>query len=419
MGGSPQLTIALRNLLQRASSAAPSAAYSAPPEKSPRLLNPLAWFAVVGLAAISSNDQALRSMAPHGSTLADGLAMLEVCCIVLLWLSVVVGGLRGVRRWSRDPAAVRIETTVLVIASLALAGTTALRAAVPFNSMGLLFIPWLPVNVPHGSVLTSVFCITSLFAIFIASDRAITFEAIAVPGLALAFPLALTGVEMGNDAAVTIGLWALAASAVVSGLALAITRDRLHVALLAGVGGAFLTPIALLALLVPTIAVFVPRLRSRVLAMFAIGADRIALFGAGLGLAACFGGAWIMFLSPTLRSQMENAELVLTMRSLPVILASCTALFAVCVLTSPLVAFSLLAAAYVAPIVGTLAFETQCSVIGGSVPIAIAASIVRAEWQRAADNPWRRRVNLVAIAILFAIGCICASIPHPPSFGGI
>jgi hypothetical protein len=203
-------------------------------------------------------------------------------------------------------------------------------------------------------------------------------------------------------------------------LAFALTRDQLHVGLLAGMIGLpiILRPaVALFAVLLATAALFVPLARTRAQAAFATGADRIALLGAGLGLAICFGGALFIMMSPTLRSQMERADLALAMRPLPTILAACTALFALCVLTSPLVAFSLLAALLVVPIVGTLTFEAQCSVIGGSVPIAMAATLARSEWQQPRTDARRRRVNLVAIAILFVVGCISATFPHPPIFG--
>ena len=177
-------------------------------------------------------------------------------------------------------------------------------------------------------------------------------------------------------------------------------------------GGVLLNSIAYLAVLVPTVALFVPPLRSRAQAALAAGANRVALFGAGIALVACFSSVYFALLSPTLRSQIENAEFVLTMRPLPTILAACAALFVLCVLSSPLVAFSLLAAAYTAPIIGALTFETQCSVIGGSVPIAIAATIVRAEWQWSATDEWRRRANHIAAIVLFVIGCIFPAIPQ-------
>src|SRR5262249_7034936 len=157
-----------------------------------------------------------------------------------------------------------------------------------------------------------------------------------------------TGVLMGNDAADAVALWAVAASAAVLSVAFAITRDRLHVALIAGMGGVFLNStvylavlggvflnsIAYLAVLVPTVALFVPPLRSRAQAAFAAGANRVALFGAGIGLVSCFSYFLFALLSPTLRSQMDNADLVLTMRPLPTILAACAALFVLCVLSS-------------------------------------------------------------------------------------
>ena len=127
---------------------------------------------------------------------------------------------------------------------------------------------------------------------------------------------------MGNYDAHAVALRATAASAAVLSIAFAITRDRLHVALIAGMGGVLLNSIAYLAVLVPTVALFVPPLRSRAQAAFAAGANRVALFGAGIGLVACFSSVWFALLSPTFRSQMENAELVLTMRPLPTILAA-------------------------------------------------------------------------------------------------
>jgi hypothetical protein len=379
----------------------------------PRLLVLLAWIAVVGLAAISSNYPALRSMANESVLLT-----LHACFIAGFWLAVAIAGLDGVRRWSGDPILVRIETTILVIAAVALIGTTASNA-ISSGALGLLTIPWPVFYTAHIAALTSVFSLAALIGLFVTSDRAITFEATAVPALALVFPFALTGVLMGNYDAHAVALRATAASAAVLSIAFAITRDRLHVALIAGMGGVLLNSIAYLAVLVPTVALFVPPLRSRAQAAFAAGANRVALFGAGIGLVACFSSVWFALLSPTFRSQMENAELVLTMRPLPTILAACAALFVLCVLSSPLVAFSLLAAAYAAPIIGALTFETQCSVIGGSVPIAIAATIVRAEWQRSATDEWRRRANYIAAAVLFVIGCICAAIPHSASFPGI
>lgn len=386
----------------------------------PRLLVPLAWIAVVGLAAISSDYSALWSMANDGSSFASVLWTLYACFIAVFWLAVAIAGLDGVRRWSGDPILVRIETAILVIAVVTLMGETALRIAIPFGALGLLtIIPSPSFYVSHISALTSVFSLAALIGVFVTRDRAITFEATAVPALSLVFPLALTGVLMGNGTADAVALWAIAASAAVLSIAFAITRDRLHVALIAGMGGVLLNSIAYLAVLVPTVALFVPPLRSRAQAALAAGANRVALFGAGIGLVACFSSVWFAMLSPTLRSQMDNAEFVLTMRPLPTILAACAALFVLCVLSSPLVAFSLLAAAYTAPIIGALAFETQCSVIGGSVPIAIAATIVRAEWQRSATDEWRRRANHIAAVVLFVIGCICAAIPHSASFPGI
>jgi hypothetical protein len=384
----------------------------------PRLLVPLAWIAVVGLAAISTDYAALWSMPNDRSAFFSVMWTLYACFIAVLWLAVAIAGLDGVRRWSGDPILVRIETAILVIAAVALIGEIALRVATSSGALGLL-IPSPTFYVSHISALTWVFGLAALIGIFVTRDRAITFEATAVPALALVFPLALTGVQMGNVTADAIALRAVAASAAVSGIAFAITRDRLHVALMAGMGGVLLSSIAYLAVLVPIVALFVPPLRSRAQAALAAGANRIALFGAGLGLVACFSSVWFVLLSPTLRSQMDNAEFVLTMRPLPTILAACAALFVLCVLSSPLVAFSLLAAAYTAPVIGALSLETQCSVIGGSVPIAIAATIVRAEWQRSATDEWRRRANYIAAVVLFVIGCICAAIPHPPSFPGI
>jgi hypothetical protein len=376
----------------------------------PRLLVPLAWIAVAGLAAISSNYPALWSMANKGV-----LSALDACFIAVFWLAVAIAGLDGVRRWSRDPILVQIETTILVIAAVALMGTTA-NTVISFGTSGLLTLPSPDFYTSHISALTSVFSLAALIGLFVTKDRAIAFEATAVPALALVFPFALTGVLMGNATAHAVSLWAIAASAAVSSIAFAITRDRLHVALIAGMGGVLLNSIAYLAALAPAIALLVPPLRSRAQAALAAGANRVALFGAGIGLVACFGSVWLALLSPTVRSQMENAEFVLTMRPLPTILAACAALFVLCVLSSPLVAFSLLAAAYTAPIIGAITFETQCSVIGGSVPIAIAATIVRAEWQRSATDEWHRRANHIAAVVLFVIGCICAAIPHPANF---
>ncbi|MGW1420744.1 hypothetical protein ACWAT4_11560 [Bradyrhizobium manausense] len=376
----------------------------------PRLLVPLAWIGIVGVAAISSNYSALWSTANESVLLT-----LNACFISIFWLAVAIAGLDGIRRWSGDSILVRIETTILVVAAVALMGTTASNA-ISFGALGLLTIPWPVFYTSHTAALTSVFSLAALIGLFVTSDRAITFEATAVPALALVFPFALTGLFMGNDDAHTVALRATAASAAVLSIAFAITRDRLHVALIAGMGGVLLNSIAYLAVLVPTAALFVPPLRSRAQAAFAAGANRVTLFGAGIALVTCFSGVWFAMLSPTLRSQMDNAAFVLAMRPLPTILAACAALFVLCVLSSPLVAFSLLAAAYAAPINSALTYETQCSVIGGSVPIAIAAMIVRAEWQRSATDEWRRRANHIAAAALFVIGCICAAIPHPPYF---
>jgi hypothetical protein len=389
-----------------------------PQNLSSRLWTPLTWIAVVGIAAISSNYPELRSIAPGGSALGRGLDVLEVGFIALFWLVVGGAAFDGIRRWSGDTVRVRIETTILVIATAALAGTTALNLATFSSGLGVLPVLWLPVPyVFHAAALTAIFGVAALCTVFMQSERVITFEAITVPALALIFPFALTGLGMGHATADTIAFWALAASAAVVGIAFVATRDRIHIALLAGIGGACLTPpITLIAVLVPTVALFVPLLRHRAQSAFVVGADRIALFGAGLGLAGCFGASQIVMLSPTLRSQMEHADFVLAMRSWPMIMAACLALFALCVLTSPLVAFSLLTAAYMMPIIGTMAYEAQCSVIGGSVPIAIAALIARAEWQRSTDDAWQQRANLAAAAILLVVGWICAMIPHPPYF---
>ena len=389
------------------------------PEQSPRLLTPIAWVAVIGLATTWSIYPALRPIALPGSNLATALMMLQLCFTVLLWVTVVVDGLHGAKRWTHDSFPVRLDTTIFAIAILALVGKSVYWIGSYFGPIDILTILRLSLSLPYSldiASLTSVFCLAVLIAIFVAPDRNPIFEAIVVPGLAFIFPLALTGDPMGADSANRIANWSLAAGTVALGLAFAITRDRLHLALIAGVGSVFLQPIALFAVLVAIVALFAQRAGSRAQAAFATGADHIAWFGAGLGLVVAFSGFWFSGLSPTLRSQIEIADLVLTMRPLLMIMASCAALFVLCMLTSPIIAFSLLAAVYLVPIVGTLAFEIQCSVIGGSVPIAIAATIVRAEWHRKSTDERRRRVNLLVTAVLFVIGCICAAIPHPPNY---
>lgn len=380
-----------------------------PPRLSSRVLTPLAWFAVIGFAAYASNYSTLLSIAPYGSPLRNAVGWLLICLVVPLWIAVIVASAVGIRRWSHDPNVLHIETIVLVTASLALVSTAVLRMQ-PFNTF---WLPFPPLYIPYIAEVFSVFVLTAFLALVLPSKQASTFEAIAVPGLALVLPFALTGSGMGAGTAVSISNWALLASAAVSGLAFAITRERLYIALLAGMGGVILKPFAFLAFLVPTAAMFMPLTRARAQTMFADGAARIALFASGLALAACFGGEVIMMVSPTLRSQSEHASLVLTMRPMLTISASCTALFALCVLTSPLVAFSLLAAAYTAPVFGQPAFEVQCSIIGGSVPIAVASTIARAEWQRPMLDVRSRSVNFVTIMVLLVIGFVCAAIPHP------
>jgi hypothetical protein len=385
----------------------------------PRLLTLLAWSSIIGLAAVTWDYPGLRSMARPSSTWTSALSLLEVSLTALLWLAVIVAGVVGVRRWSRDPVAVRIETAILVLASLSFVGTTAFPIAMSFGSMVPLFIPWIPLNIPETSTLASAFCVAALIAILLQSDQSISFEALVAPTVALLFPLALTGVWSGASTATSVTLWAAAASTLVLGLAFALTRDQLHVGLLAGTIGLpmiLLPEVALVAVQLGTAALCVPQTRTRAQAAFATGADRIALLGAGLVLAACFGGALLIMMSPTLRSQMERADVVLAMRPLATILAACMIVFALCVLTSPLFAFSLLAATFVVPFVGTWAYEAQCSVIGGSVPIAIAATLARAEWQRSGLESPSRRINLVAVTVLLVIGCVCAAIPHPPTF---
>ena len=98
-----------------------------------RLLTSVAWGAVIGLAAVSSNYPALWSMTRHESTWAGALSLLNVSLVLLLWLAVIVAGVAGIRRWSSDPVAVRIETTILVLASLSLLGKTVFATATPLG----------------------------------------------------------------------------------------------------------------------------------------------------------------------------------------------------------------------------------------------------------------------------------------------
>jgi len=126
-------------------------------------------------------------MAPQGSTWAGALSLLDVSLVALLWLAVIVAGVAGIRRWSRDPVAVRIETMILVLASLSLVGKTAFEIAASFGSMGLLFVPPIPLIIPETSALASAFCVAALIAILLKSDQSISFEALVAPTVAFLF----------------------------------------------------------------------------------------------------------------------------------------------------------------------------------------------------------------------------------------
>ena len=98
------------------------------------------WYRSLGLPSLASL-RSRRITRHYGRWLMTRLG-LYACFIAVFWLAVAIAGLDGVRRWSGDPILVRIETAILVIAAVALMGTTALRIAISFGALGLLTIPW-------------------------------------------------------------------------------------------------------------------------------------------------------------------------------------------------------------------------------------------------------------------------------------